>query len=107
MAVDGVPLKVILVVDKVIDNPLIHRLEDAAVLAAPGELKLEAGDKGQLCPVLRLHGAVKGHYNPALVLLGADRFRQGACHVPQAAGCDKGTGLAGRIENFHVDTFLS
>ena len=97
VAVQAGTLKVILVVDQVIDHSARFRFKHAAVLSAPCHRHRKTGDKVHLIAQLLRDIVVKRHHNPAADQAAAQSLRQRAGHIAQPAGSGKGQGFTGAI----------
>ena len=95
MAVDLPALEVVLVVHKPVGDALPLQLEDAAVDLPPGQGDVEVFEKGHLAAPVLANALVQGEDDLDLVALPGQGLGQGAGHIGQTAGFDKGRNLGG------------
>ena len=107
VAVDGVAVKILLVVHKV-DLVLlgrIHEPEESHVALPPGQLDGEAGEEFAVPALVPLDLPVVGQEQADLIAVDlAERLGQRLHHVAQAAGFDEGSRLGGSHCDFHTVT---
>ena len=97
VAVDAaLPLKILLVIQKVILHPAVLQGKDAAVRHPPGKRHPKAGEEGHAGPPLQPDAAVQRQNNAALGALLLQGCRQGTGDIRQPAGSGKGAALAAR-----------
>ena len=93
MAVEGIPLEVVLVVHEVPHDAVPVQPEQTAVEAPPAQGHLDMADKGHLVLPLFGHTLVEGQDHRHLITRSGQRLRQTAGHVGQAAGLAKRNSL--------------
>ena len=101
VAVDVVAFEVVLVVHEVVGDPVLFQLKQAAVGGAPGQVDVEALQVGHLVPPLLADALVEGEDDPHIVAHLGQGLGQGARHVGQTAGLDKGGHLRGCKKDIH------
>ena len=88
-AVNLSALEIVFVVNEVVGDAVLLQTENAAVLIAPRQLHIQAGDKRHLvAPFLRNLRIQRADYTYLAPLL-RQSLRQGACNVSETAGLDK------------------
>ena len=105
MSVKTVALKVILVIDKIVDNAVHMRFKYSAVLAPPRNRHGYAANKIHLFAQFIGNTAVKRHYNAAAYKPFSQRFGKSAGNVGKSARHGTRVRLARCKQYFHI--FLS
>ena len=94
VTIDAVALEIILVVDKIEDNAVYLRLEDAAVLPAPRDGDGDMCDELHLVAQFLLYSAVERHNNTAADKALAQCLGQRAGNVAEPTARHEGKSFA-------------
>ena len=95
MSIELPTLEVVFVVYKPVGDPLPLQMEDATVDLPPGQGDIEVFEKGHLFPPLLADALVQRKDDLDLVALPSQSLGQGAGHIGQSAGLNKGSNLGG------------
>ena len=99
VAVDIAAVEVVLIIHKIIGYPIQLQGLDAAILAAPAQGDGEVADMGHAALKFLRDGGKLGQDDPDVRAQGFELLGQGADHIRQAAGFNKGYALAGSDQN--------
>ena len=104
VAVQGLPLEIVLIVHKVPDHAVLVQAEQAAVDPPPAQGDLDVAHEGHLfLPALR-HLLVQRQDDRHLVSGLDQRLGQAAGHIGQSPGLTEGNGLGRGEQDFHRKT---
>lgn len=81
IAVNSVALKIILIIQKIIDNAIVLSLKNSAILPAPCHGHGYARDKRHGIFKLLLNAVIERHNNAAPYKTFPESLRQTACHI--------------------------
>ena len=101
VAVELLPLEVVLVVHEPEGDAVPFQPEHAAVSLPPGQSDVEPLEEGHLSPPVRADALIQGQDDGDIVPRGGQRLGQRTGHVRQTAGLDEGGRLGRGKENFH------
>ena len=107
LAVGEGALEIELVVYEIMRDAFMLKLENAAVLVAPGERHGEIGDLLHPAAEFLADLAVERHDDPHLRTEPCERLRQAPRHLGQPAGPEEWRDLACDIQYLHVDDLLT